>query len=499
MIKTYPFLFIFFVIVFSQNIFGQNTYFVSSPIIRKDEFLTEFIKDKYNENKKEVCEECSSKEKQIINSILLRRKERTISMIEKGNLILSGPLFDFVNSIYNEIAIANPQINRKKIIILKDESANAFTMGEDIIYIHTGLLYRLQNKDQLAYILCHELGHDELEHYYSDLKNYAKEKTEKERKIKEIMSKKYGHVTNLNEFLVPKLLANMKSSREDELTADSLGVIFYQNCRFDKAKACTSFDIFLEADHIRDTSIFDFKKELLLSDGLIDMNKLTSYSNESSLGDFDDESGLTDAEIEQQKKLNDMLRSHPYEAERSLKLYSYFNLEVPEEFNTKIDIDYSNIRYFSEGEMILYCFQNQQIGKALFYAMNMNRNYPSDSYSNEAKALSMLALYYYKNSFKEGIAIENQDEENDIAYDKLIFFLKKLSPDECFKIGKNLFESQDKNSKSIESKVIKLLIFHKELRNEDFKTLYLINEEVFKSSVYWKIVNTMFLEVNKRL
>ena len=501
MINNFSFLYLFFCLVFFQNIFGQNTVFINSPLVCKDQFLTEFINDKYNENKKEVCEECSSKEKQIINSILFRRKERSLSMIQKGNLILSGPLYDFVNSIYNEIAVANPQISRKKIILLKDESANAFTMGEDIIYIHTGLLYRLQNKDQLAYILCHELGHDELSHYYGDLKNYVKEKTDKEseKKIKEIMSKKYGHVSNLNEFLVPKLLANMKTSREDELEADSLGVVFYQNCRFDKAKACTSFDVFLEADHVRDTSIFDFTKELLLKDGLIDMSKLTSYSNESSLGDFDDEKGLSQAEIEQQKNLNDMLRSHPFEKERSLKLYTYFKLDVQEDLNKKIDLDYKTIRYFSEGEMILYCFQNQQIGKGLFYAMNMKRNYPSDSYSKEATALSMLSLYYFKNSFKEGIAIENQDEENDIAYDKLIFFLKKLSPDECFKIGKNLFESQDNNSKSIESKLIKLLIFHKELKNEDFKTLYLINEEDFKTSVYWKMVNMMFLEVNKRL
>jgi hypothetical protein len=51
--------------------------------------------------------------------------------------------------------------------------------------------------------------------------------------------------------------------------------------------------------------------------------------------------------------------------------------------------------------MISIAFQNQEIGKALFYSMNMVRNYPMDSYSKEALTLSMLTLYYYKKSFRE--------------------------------------------------------------------------------------------------
>ena len=44
----------------------------------------------------------------------------------------------------------------------------------------------------------------------------------------------------------------------------------------------------------------------------------------------------------------------------------------------------------------------------------------------------------------------------------------------------------------------KRLIINEEEKNR-IKGLYLINEEDFKTSVYWKMVNTMFLEVNKRL
>ena len=488
-----------FSVFICQSIFGQEVSYVSSPVVKKDEILTDFIKDKYNENKKEVCDDCTYKQKQIITEILFKRKIRTLLMIEKGNLILSGPLYDFVNSVYSKIANANPQIPTKKIIILKDETANAFTMGEDIIYVHLGLLYRLQNEDQLAYILCHELGHDAMDHYYKDLINYSREKTDKtrEQKIKEIMRKKYGHVSNLNEFLVPKLLVEMQESRTDESAADSLGVLLFQNTQFDKSNACTSFDVFLESDHVRDTLELDLNKLLHLNSNLIDESKLTDYSNESSLGDF--EEGISQEEIDERNKLNDLLRSHPFEEERSEKIYSYFNLKIPSKFSTSIDPDYIKYRYLAEGEMISIAFQNQEIGKALFYSMNMVRNYPLDSYSKEALSLSMLTLYYYKKSFREGVAIENQDEENDIAYDKLIFFLKKISPDECYKIGLNLNNRLENQSNTLESKIIKLLIFHKEFKNDDFKLLYSMIEEQLKSSVYGDFVNTMNLEVIKRV
>jgi hypothetical protein len=338
-----------------------------------------------------------------------------------------------------------------------------------------------------------------MNHYYKDLINYSKEKTDKEReqKIKEIMRKKYGHVSNLNEFLVPKLLVEMEESRNDESAADSLGVILFQNTQFDKSNACTSFDVFLESDHVRDTLELDLYKLLQLNANSIDESKLSDYSNESSLGDF--EEGISQEEIDEKNKLNDLLRSHPFEEERSEKIYAYFNLKIPSKFNTQIDPNYFKYRYLAEGEMVSIAFQNQEIGKALFYSMNMVRNYPMDSYSNEALTLSMLTLYYYKKSFREGVAIENQDEENDVAYDKLIFFLKKISPDECFKIGVNLNKKLAISSNTLESKIIQLLIFHKEFKNDDFKLLYSMIEDQLKSSVYWNFVNTMNLEVVKRV
>ena len=46
-----------------------------------------------------------------------------------------------------------------RIVVLKDPTLNAFAMPNGKVYVHTGLLSRLQNESQLAMILGHELTH----------------------------------------------------------------------------------------------------------------------------------------------------------------------------------------------------------------------------------------------------------------------------------------------------------------------------------------------------
>ncbi len=46
-----------------------------------------------------------------------------------------------------------------RIVVLKDPTLNAFAMPNGKVYVHTGLLSRLQNESQLAMILGHEVTH----------------------------------------------------------------------------------------------------------------------------------------------------------------------------------------------------------------------------------------------------------------------------------------------------------------------------------------------------
>ncbi len=58
---------------------------------------------------------------------------------------------------------ANPAI-RYKVRVLEDPTLNAFAYPHGSIYVHTGLLARMENEDELATVLGHEMTHVENRH-----------------------------------------------------------------------------------------------------------------------------------------------------------------------------------------------------------------------------------------------------------------------------------------------------------------------------------------------
>ena len=46
-----------------------------------------------------------------------------------------------------------------KVVLLKDDSINAFVAGGQIVYIHSGLLTAADNVNQVQGVIAHELGH----------------------------------------------------------------------------------------------------------------------------------------------------------------------------------------------------------------------------------------------------------------------------------------------------------------------------------------------------
>jgi beta-barrel assembly-enhancing protease len=58
--------------------------------------------------------------------------------------------------------------------ILRDPSVNAFAMPNGSIYVHTGLLARMEHESQLAAVLAHEIIHVRNRHSYRNFRSYRK-------------------------------------------------------------------------------------------------------------------------------------------------------------------------------------------------------------------------------------------------------------------------------------------------------------------------------------
>ncbi len=94
-----------------------------------------------------------------------REEERKLR--EEATLYHDPLLEDYLEQIVARLSppeLARSAPVRLRVTVLDDPSRNAFAYPHGSLYIHTGLLARMENEDQLATVLAHELTHVDKRH-----------------------------------------------------------------------------------------------------------------------------------------------------------------------------------------------------------------------------------------------------------------------------------------------------------------------------------------------
>jgi predicted Zn-dependent protease len=78
---------------------------------------------------------------------------------KQGSIIVDARAEALVEKILKRLCNAVNRDSVPKIYFIVDNSINAFATDEGAIYIHTGLIMKLEDVDQLIAVLAHELGH----------------------------------------------------------------------------------------------------------------------------------------------------------------------------------------------------------------------------------------------------------------------------------------------------------------------------------------------------
>ncbi len=78
---------------------------------------------------------------------------------KQGSIIVDARAEALVTKILERLCKANNRKSTPKIYFIVDDSINAFATDEGSIYIHTGLVMKLEDVGQLVAVLAHELGH----------------------------------------------------------------------------------------------------------------------------------------------------------------------------------------------------------------------------------------------------------------------------------------------------------------------------------------------------
>ncbi|WP_396144847.1 M48 family metallopeptidase [Flavobacterium sp.] len=223
---------ILFLFIFLFNSYAQDKAMLLDTInstIFKDELLN-FYTEKYNFFNSTLEDNLKDQSKKNSKIIYLEHQKEFLQKIKKGNFISDKRINNYIQKLLFEILDKN-NINKKeyRILISNDSEINAYNTGDGTIVVNYGLFTILDSEDELVFVLCHEISHQELQHVKKEVEKFVNLNNSEEivNKTKEIKSLKYNRSKAAATFLHKLNYTNYSQRRKKEIEADSLGCYYY--------------------------------------------------------------------------------------------------------------------------------------------------------------------------------------------------------------------------------------------------------------------------------
>lgn len=153
-------------------------------------------------------------------------------LLKSGKVLFNDPLTTYVNEVADSLLISKPALRKElRFYAVRSASANAFATHEGIIFVNLGLLARLENEAQLAFVLAHEIIHYEESHALNLFANATSHQHNGEKGLLREKS------------LEKELLSKQQFSRDLEMDADRRGFALFSTSNYSSANLTSLFDM----------------------------------------------------------------------------------------------------------------------------------------------------------------------------------------------------------------------------------------------------------------
>lgn len=318
--------------------------------------------------------------------------DRRMTFMEKvvgGAFVKDDSLENYVENVLDKIVRHNNlQTFPRRVLILSSPHVNAVCYGQGIYAVTVSLLGRIENENQLAFILAHELAHDELGHIRTRIVQEADLDLEEKARAQtfRIISGKIVH-EEIEEFRA-LIYDFSRHSRKNELRADSMALVLLRNAKYNEEEAFSALTI-LQAPqspkHEIGAELFLplHSKDFPFQDYWLN-DRLTVYSKKY-MGTF-----LYAA---------DSIESHPTIAQRKKVLQMYLTGHI--EDNGKQPESFVNaVTEIASFETIESAYKNREYDLALYHALQLYNRYPKNAYIISRIGKILTDLYEVKSSYR---------------------------------------------------------------------------------------------------
>ncbi|HEY1047220.1 MAG TPA: M48 family metallopeptidase [Bacteroidia bacterium] len=152
-------------------------------------------------------------------------------LLYSGNVLYGDPLTLYVEKVADNALKSDPGLRKQlKFFVVKSSTMNALCNPDGVVMVTTGMLAKIENEAQLAFIICHESIHFKLNH--NSEFNKKKEDLNQSNKIDN-----YQRYSQLMSF-----------SRVNEFEADRLGYELFKNSDYELKNVESALNILKNAN-----------------------------------------------------------------------------------------------------------------------------------------------------------------------------------------------------------------------------------------------------------
>src|ERR1051326_5985765 len=332
------------------------------------DFLTHTM-DKVKRDIANIPYKESYKDRAAKQEFLLNSNYELDELLLSGRVLFNDPISNYVSKVA-DVVLAGDKDTRAKLrfYCLKTNEVNAFSTNPGIIFITTGLMSKLKNEAQLAFIISHEIIHCKNKH---PINLYVKEQ-----KMLEKGKYKFNTVDE-------RIRSISMFSKENEMEADQQGFQLFAASGYKLNEAVTVLDLLLYSDLSFINDKFDYS--FLETPGM----KIPSYY----LG--------PDPVVWKERETNydDSRSSHPNIRTRNRQIHHQaegMDLGKGELFKVS-EKDFNYCRELCRFETVKLDLDRFEYADAVYHASGLLKTYPDNPYLQNCLAKAIYAIAKFKN------------------------------------------------------------------------------------------------------
>jgi len=348
--------------------------------------------------------------------------------VNRGQFV-QGPYYeDQINALLKKIASANPEyasLASAQILLSFAETPNAYAMGDGFVVVNLPLFANVYTEDEVAFILCHELAHNLLNHPRNGLLEYVKLKNSSDikKRTREIEKQKYNKGETASNLFKKIVYANRKRHREVEFQADSLGFVLYKNAFAGKESAALKSFITLDDMDREKDSLLPVDYEKLFSSDKQPFNKEWILGEEISKYKYD--KTLKFWQI-------DSLKTHPDCADRAKRLQTVFKIGTE---NTEDPLPaYQDVVKRAKYDHLMGLFVLKEYGKSLYQSLLLLKYDPDNAYLRGMVHDAFLKIQEAQKNYTMNKYVDTMSPRYSYSYNTFLSFVRQLRKSEISEI-----------------------------------------------------------------